>query len=451
MTKHKFVVFWTFFLFTFTALSLSIAQKSLPEIVQKVSPSVVIIFNYDEERNLVSRGSGFFITATGELITNRHVIQWASSAEAKTVDGAVYSVNNVLAEDKENDLLRLSVDIPQDVRVPHLSLTPSLPKVGEQVVVIGSPLGLEQTVSDGIVSAIRQNGEVIQITAPVSPGSSGSPVVNMRGEVIGVATFQIVEGQNLNFAIPSSKALILPPNKAQTLAEWEESNVEERIAFAKSLFSSGLDFFFKDDYENAIAYFKKALTKYSQHAGAHNYLGQCFFNLKRSQEAVEEYEKATAIWPDYSDAYFNLGNAYDSLGLGSKATEAFEQAVKADPNNSYALLALGKRYVSQGMATSKRDDNFIRRGGEYKFQKAIEIFESAVTIEESKGTTEKNNDLILRAYCELITTCAVTGKKDLGKRYLFNLRLFGLENMGDNELNDRVGKLIEFFSLALGE
>jgi hypothetical protein len=89
--------------------------------------------------------------------------------------------------------------------------------------VIGSPFGLEQTVTDGIVSAVRASSEfggtVIQITAPISPGSSGSPVINMKGQVIGVATFQIVKGQNLNFAIPAEKQLS-KLEKSKTLAEW---------------------------------------------------------------------------------------------------------------------------------------------------------------------------------------------------------------------------------------
>ena len=106
----------------------------------------------------------------------------------------------IVAEDREGDIIRVSVDIPLNVVHP-LSVSASVPEVGERVVVIGSPLGLERTVSDGIVSAIREIpafGKIIQTTASLSSGSSGSPVVNMKGEVIGVATFQVVEGQNLN-------------------------------------------------------------------------------------------------------------------------------------------------------------------------------------------------------------------------------------------------------------
>src|SRR5262249_45270986 len=84
---------------------------------------------------------------------------------------------------------------------------------GQRVLVIGSPEGLQGTVSDGIISAFRENRSMIQITAPISPGSSGSPVMNESGEVIGVATMVTKEGQNLGFAIPAEevkRALLAP-------------------------------------------------------------------------------------------------------------------------------------------------------------------------------------------------------------------------------------------------
>src|SRR5207248_4620099 len=89
-----------------------------------------------------------------------------------------------------------------------LSLERTSPQEGESIVVIGNPFGLEGSVTNGIVSAVRDIpgfGRIIQITAPISPGSSGSPVVNMQGQVIGVATLQITGGQSVNFAIPSDR------------------------------------------------------------------------------------------------------------------------------------------------------------------------------------------------------------------------------------------------------
>jgi S1-C subfamily serine protease len=186
-------------------------SESLPEIIKRIEPSTVIIFTYDNEGKFLCQGSGFFISQNGDIITNYHIFEWAKSAEVKTPDGKIYSVPRIVAVDFQSDIIRISIDIASPYVYP-LPLCTTLPEVGERIIVYGSPFGLEKTVSDGIVSAVREvpgYGEVIQITAPVSPGSSGSPVLNMNGEVIGIATFQIVEGQNLNFAIPSEKIVNL--------------------------------------------------------------------------------------------------------------------------------------------------------------------------------------------------------------------------------------------------
>jgi len=181
--------------------------ESLPSLIKRIKPSTVIIFTYDDKGDFLKLGSGFFISQNGDVITNYHVIQGASSAEIKTSDGKTYLITYIVAGDEQNDIIRLSVNIPSQYVYP-LSLSKTIPEVGERIFVYGSPLGLENTVSDGIVSAIRDipdYGRIIQITAPISPGSSGSPVLNLQGEVIGIASFQMVEGQNLNFAIPSEK------------------------------------------------------------------------------------------------------------------------------------------------------------------------------------------------------------------------------------------------------
>ena len=185
--------------------------ESLPTLIKIIKPSVVIVFAYDDKGEFLKLGSGFFVSQNGDIITNYHLFERAKSAEVKTPDGKIYSVPRIVAVDNQSDIVRISIDIASPYVHP-LPLCTTLPEVGERIIVYGSPLGLEKTVSDGIVSAIREvpaYGKVIQITAPVSPGSSGSPVLNMKGEVIGVATFQIVKGQNLNFAIPSEKIVNL--------------------------------------------------------------------------------------------------------------------------------------------------------------------------------------------------------------------------------------------------
>jgi len=239
--RRRSSIYWIVLLFSIIISPSSLRQDNLPLIIKRIEPSVVVILIYGEEGNLLCQGSGFFINKEGDIITNRHVLQDASRAEIKTADGKVYPVTHVVAEDKGGDIIRISIDIPPNVVKP-LSLSRSPCRVGERVIVIGSPLGLAQTVSDGIISAIRltpQYGKIIQITAPISEGSSGSPIVNMKGEVIGVATFQISEGQNINFAIPGERVEKLSFSRVMTLAEWISSIAKEKISVAEELISKG--------------------------------------------------------------------------------------------------------------------------------------------------------------------------------------------------------------------
>lgn len=201
------------------------AEVKLVDVVERIRPAVVTILTYDRRNKRLSQGSGFFINKKGHLITCYHVMKGAHRAEVKTYLHKVYKIKSVLAEDKANDLIKVQVEIPeQDPKWVVISKRPS--KVAEGVVVIGSPLGLEQTVSEGIVSAVRKSGgggNVYQISAPISPGSSGSPVVNMNGEIMGVASFQSVQGQNLNFAIPGAYVLKLKNAGRKNIAEWSKS------------------------------------------------------------------------------------------------------------------------------------------------------------------------------------------------------------------------------------
>jgi S1-C subfamily serine protease len=178
------------------------AQDFLPDLVKRIKPSAVAIETFDARGNTLSRGSGFFIDAN-RIITNRHVIEKAARVEIHLMDGKKFPAKGVVAIDGEGDLAVLHVDVPPASAAP-LPIMRSIPQEGESIVVVGNPFGLEGSVSNGIVSAVREisgYGKIIQITAPISPGSSGSPVVNMYGQVIGVATLQAAEGQSLNFAV----------------------------------------------------------------------------------------------------------------------------------------------------------------------------------------------------------------------------------------------------------
>jgi S1-C subfamily serine protease len=169
------------------------------EIAARVKRSLLLITTQDSKGNVVAQGSGFFI-GPDYVITNLHVLKRASDASVKSLsDGITYKVDDVLEFSLTHDLCMLLVPNAKGVPLP---INTTGPAVGDEILVAGNPEGLEATFSKGIISAIRKERGLLQIDAPISPGSSGGPVVNMRGEVIGVAVSSLVEGQNLNFAVP---------------------------------------------------------------------------------------------------------------------------------------------------------------------------------------------------------------------------------------------------------
>jgi S1-C subfamily serine protease len=175
--------------------------NDIPEIVRKAKPAVVEIVTADARGNILT-GTGFFITSEGLLLTNYHVIKNARTLGARTPSGAYYPFTGDWIRLPNVDIAMLKFNAND---VPYLPLDSNAQvEEGQRVLVIGSPEGLQGTVSDGLVAAIRENGQYIQITAPISHGSSGSPVLNEQGQVIGVATSMLVDGQNVNFAISSA-------------------------------------------------------------------------------------------------------------------------------------------------------------------------------------------------------------------------------------------------------
>ncbi len=183
--------------------SLALAQ-SPKDVARKVAPSVVLLVMEDSNGQPLTMGSGFAIK-DGIVATNLHVIEGAARGYAKLPDKKEkLNVMGVVASDAVRDIVLLAVE---DLKAPPLPLGDSKQiVVGDEVYAVGNPRGLEGTFSAGIISGIRKIGEdsLLQITTPISPGSSGGPVVNKNGEVVGVAVATFKGGQNLNFAIPSA-------------------------------------------------------------------------------------------------------------------------------------------------------------------------------------------------------------------------------------------------------
>lgn len=173
---------------------------------KKLMESSVTIYVFDKYGNQISLGSGVFVRK-GTVATNFHVIEGGKSFKLVRNSDEKEAEAEMLRFDKAHDLALLRVD--ENMRGKPLEIRTTYPEQGSEIMVVGSPAGLTGTISNGIVSAVRKsdpyNFDLIQITAPISPGSSGGPVVNKKGEIIGisVASLAVKNAQSLNFAVPA--------------------------------------------------------------------------------------------------------------------------------------------------------------------------------------------------------------------------------------------------------
>jgi hypothetical protein len=176
-------------------------ELTTAQIADRATPSVVVVENFNEDGIKAGQGSGYVFSDDGVVITNYHVIRGAKSLNIRVPGREPYTVDSVLGYEIDHDVAALQVS---GGSLPALSTeTVEEPKVGDRVVAIGAPLGLESTVSEGIVSALRDVGamHIIQTTASISPGSSGGPLLNQYGRVIGLTTSTVLNGQSLNFVV----------------------------------------------------------------------------------------------------------------------------------------------------------------------------------------------------------------------------------------------------------
>lgn len=170
------------------------------QIAQKATRSLVLVLTKDSDGESIAQGSGFFFKPD-LVVTNLHVLKRAAQGEIELVNSGVrHKISEVVAVDLKHDICVLKIN---GVLAPTLSLNGSRQdNVGDDVYVAGNPEGLKGSLSKGIVSALRPDEDLIQIDASISPGSSGGPVINSGGEVIGIAVGAITRGQHLNFAVP---------------------------------------------------------------------------------------------------------------------------------------------------------------------------------------------------------------------------------------------------------
>ena len=204
---------------------------TVQEIAKKSTGSTLLLVMEDANGQPLAFGSGFPVR-NGEVASNLHVVKGAVRGYAQLVDqNTKHDIEGIVAVDPKRDLVVLKIS---SADLPGLPLGDSdVVQIGESVYAVGNPRGLEGTFSQGIVSSIREVGtdKLLQITAPISPGSSGGPVLNSKGEVIGVSVATFKGGQNLNFAIPVNylKTLLEKPGPVKPLAQAKSTKAQRSI------------------------------------------------------------------------------------------------------------------------------------------------------------------------------------------------------------------------------
>ena len=320
------------------------------EIAKKALDSTVLLVMEDINGQPLGVGSGFFVQPN-QIATNFHVIEGAAHGTAKRVgQDTVFSIEGLTAIDEDLDLAIVQVS---DAQVRSLPLADSdVVAVGDTVYVVGNPKGfLEGTFSHGLISAIRQLDarKLFQLTAPISSGNSGGPVLNERGEVVGVAVAQVKDGQNLNFAVPSNylNSLIDRMVTAKPLSGISKPSAQNRqTTTAETYFIRGIVKSALGLHQDAIVAFEIALRLQPNFPEAYAGRGKAKAGLGNHSDAIADYDIAIELKPDYSQAYSGRGMEKVELGKYTEAIKDYDIAIQLEPDDA-------KIYVSRALAKEK--------------------------------------------------------------------------------------------------
>jgi S1-C subfamily serine protease/Tfp pilus assembly protein PilF len=415
----------------------SVVMFDVKKLAATSRPAVALVTVLDKAGKRLGLATGFFVSPDGKLVTNAHVIEGADSASAKLENGATYSIRGVLNAAADKDLVLLQADA-KDVPSLTVSREPSLPEIGSRVAVIGSPLGLEGTVSEGIISGHRsakKDDQWLQMTAPVSPGSSGSPVVDENGKVVGIATFLVYNAQALNFARPVayvSELLDKSQGTTEVAPFWTVAANPKNVVLNDPDFVAAENALQKDDAAGALKLLNGIAAKYPENEAFLFRLGAVYERLNLLDDAVQAYQHALKLEPTSGIGWTSLGSTFAKLKRFAEAEEAAKRAVKQSPDYGPAWALLGKlysdesRYADAADAFQKaaqlmpKDAEFWRSLAE-SYSKMNEPAKSQEAIQKSQEIT--GNAPIARAspvllerdrYTDLITvTLRATEQRDI--------------------------------------
>jgi len=377
---------------TIIGLAVSGQEKSLRDVYREARKGVVLLVAFDENGEAKALGSGVILTPEGEIATNLHVVRGAKTVSAKLWNGTFLPISEAIGVDAGSDLVVLKADA-LDLPAVRIAQRGSL-AVGDTVLAIGNPMGLESALSTGVVSGFRdlaERGRVIQTTAPISPGSSGGGLFDQEGGLVGITSTSLVEGQNVNFAIPVEAVVRIPrvaPRKLEKLQERElgpsgsaksSSGPSGGIERAKKYLS--LDML--DDAEQELT---RALADDKFNPEVHFYLGVLFTHRKNYEKARGEFKisnklDSQALTPWMSIALVDIvllqqqgGNEYRAEALEClRHAQRLRATITGDRYSDAAVLANLTADIEKEMSQLLNVTGawaVPHTGGEWKFEES---------------------------------------------------------------------------------
>jgi hypothetical protein len=328
------------------------------KVFQMASPSVVVLKTLNSDGQAYKQGSGVVISKN-LIVTNCHVLQGGVSfvvvVSGKNMPGVMYS------GDVEKDLCTLSVDTGS---LPSVEIRSSNTlKIGEVVYAIGSPKGLDLSLSNGLVSQLRGQGmPMIQTTAAISSGSSGGGLFDVRGRLVGITTFKIVGGDSLNFAAPAAWISSLPEISSNLIASSSNAKKTEQVR----------QLLFEKKPNEAIDFCKDWLRESPDIFEPYFGLGLAYTDVKNYSAAVDAFKKVVSITPDNSRGWIMLANSFSRLGKHVQAIAARKEGLKINPNDPVAWGLLANSYgqndqLEESVYAKKKELELKENDESYRF------------------------------------------------------------------------------------
>jgi S1-C subfamily serine protease len=348
-------IYLLFFIVIFLPNTSNSQDLTAEEIFEKVNDAIVVVYTYDFEGDKHAQGSGIILNDQGIVVTNYHIFAGCERIELKRKDNIV-SNSGIIGVNIEKDVLIIKLDGNDYPNIPICESNEC--KVGQKIYAVGSPMGYENTMSEGIVSGLREIGETtknsfIQITASASSGSSGGAVLNSKGELVGMVSMGYLFGE-MNFAIPIKD--ILDANKGLL--------TDKKTLDALEYFYKGYNKFEIGKFEDAVTNYSKYIELSPREAKAFNYRGLAYWKLKKYNKAIKDFTKAMKIDPNFKPAYINRAEVYIKMEEYEKGTKDLGKLIKMDPENVNA-------YYSRGVCYSKDES----------YSKAIKDFSKVIKLD----------------------------------------------------------------------